>query len=118
MARLMPIRAEYKALYGAAWRRYRLVLIERHGRLCTRCGRVCLKYLNFAHTTHDPKSSSVVAMCAACHNRHDAAFRYAMWRRNRAKRYGQGWLWPEVQWAPYPAWMRPKTRRRKEERLF
>jgi hypothetical protein len=47
-------------------------------------------------------------MCNADHNRHDAAHRLAIMRRNRAKRWGQLWLWPEIEYAPYPLWVVPK----------
>lgn len=99
----MPIRAEYRPLYGAEWRAYRLELIARRGQFCTRCRRVVLRYLNLAHLTHDPYSSEVALLCAACHNRHDSRHRYAVWRRNRARRVGQGWLLPEIEDEAYVA---------------
>lgn len=107
----LPIRPELRKFYGAEWRLYRAELIEIHGPRCTACGRITVVYLNLAHTSHDPRHSPVALMCAACHNRHDAPHRYAIWRRNRAKRFGQLWLWPEVQWAPYAAWMVPARAR-------
>jgi hypothetical protein len=116
----MPIRPEHRQFYRKEWRKYRLALIAAHGARCSVCKREVTKYLNLAHVAHDPRSSGVALMCAACHNRHDAPFRYAVWRRNRAKRYGQGWLWPEVATAPYATWLRPRPRRapEAEEGLF
>jgi 5-methylcytosine-specific restriction endonuclease McrA len=105
----MPIRPEYRSYYGAAWRRYRAALLERLPvPACSKCGRTATINLQLAHLTHDPRSSAVAFLCAACHNRHDAAFRLAVARRNRARRYGQRWLWPEVQWACYPVWRIPR----------
>lgn len=106
----MPIRPEWrKRFYGPAWRTYRAELIRTRGNRCSVCGRTVTKYLNLAHTSHDPRTSSVALMCPADHNRYDAAHRYAVWRRNRAKRYGQLWLWPEVEQAPFSAWMLPRS---------
>lgn len=104
----MPIRPEFRRYYGPAWRAYRAVLIATHGARCSACGREVAIYLNLAHLSHDPRSSAVAFLCPADHNRHDAAHRFAVWRRNRAKRVGQLWLLPEIEYAPYPAWMIPR----------
>jgi hypothetical protein len=104
----VPIRPELRKFYGPEWRAYRAQMIEVHGAICSACLIEKLAYLNLAHTQHDPRSSPVALMCASCHNRHDARHRYAIWRRNRAQRFGQLWLWPEVQWAPFALWMVPK----------
>ena len=95
----MPIRAEYLAagLYGHEWRAYRLALIARRGQFCAFCKRAVARYLNAAHLTHDPRSSAVALLCPACHARHDSRHRYAVWRRNRARRAGQLWLLPEIE---------------------
>ena len=93
----MSIRPEYRALYGAEWRAYRLALIAARGQFCSRCKRAVSRYLNLAHLTHDPRSSEIALLCAACHNRHDSHHRYAVWRRNRARRVGQAWLLPEIE---------------------
>jgi len=116
----MAIRREFRKFYGPAWRAYRLALIEAHGNICSHCGQTIPKYINLCHTSHDPRSSSVSLLCPADHNRHDAGHRLAVWRRNRARRYGQLWLWPEVQWAPYPLWLVPRRARERErqEELF
>jgi hypothetical protein len=42
------------------------------------------------------------------YGRHDARHAHAVRRRNHARRFGQGWLWPEVEWAPYAGWMVPR----------
>ncbi len=112
----MPIRPELRKFYGPEWRAYRAELIAIHGSVCSACGREVLVYLNLCHTSHDPRSSEVALMCAACHNRHDAGHRLAIWRRNRAKRFGQLWLWPEVQWEPFATWMIPRRARVDEDR--
>lgn len=111
----MPIRPELRKYYGPAWRAYRRALIARDGSRCSRCGRIVAKYLNLCHTSHDPRTSSVALMCPGDHNRHDAGHRLAIQRRNRAKRYGQLWLWGEVQWSPFPAWMVPRKARVAEQ---
>lgn len=103
----MPIRTELRPFYGAEWRAYRLELIETHGAFCSVCRREVLRYLNLAHLTHDPRASDVALLCPACHASHDAPQRLAMTRRSRAKRSGQLWLLPEIEWAPYPAWLMP-----------
>ena len=106
----MPIRREYRKFYGAVWRSYREALILAHGRNCSVCGREVLKYLNFAHVSHDPRSSEIRPMCGGCHNRHDAGHRRAIARRNRALAAGQLWLWADVEWAPFPSWLTPTGR--------
>ena len=63
----MSIRPEYRALYGAEWRAYRLALIAARGQFCSRCKRAVSRYLNLAHLTHDPRSKrNRAASCAAC----------------------------------------------------
>lgn len=103
----MPIRPELRKYYGAAWRAYRLALIEAHGTRCSNCRREVPAYINLAHLDHDQRSPRVALLCPACHNRHDAARRLAVWRRSRAKRHGQLWLLPEIEWAPFPSWRAP-----------
>lgn len=116
----MAIRRELRKFYGPAWRAYRKALIGRLGFRCVVCGSDTPRWLNLAHVTHDPRSSSVARMCPACHSRHDAPHRLAVWRRNHAKRYGQLWLFPELEWDPFPAWMLPRELRAPstQERLF
>ena len=82
----MPIRPEYRGYYGRQWRAYRAVLLALRGAQCTACGRTVPKYLNLAHRTHDPLTSSVAFLCVSCHTRADAPHRLAVWRRNRARR--------------------------------
>jgi hypothetical protein len=104
----MPIRPELRQFYGPEWRRYRVVLIALAGGKCAKCKREH-PMLNGAHTTHDPKDMALVAVwCPSCHARNDAAHRYAMWRRNRARAAGQLWLLPEIEYAPYASWMIPR----------
>ncbi len=106
----MPIAPEFRRYYGAAWRAYRLTLIALMGNRCTKCrAELPAHRLAGAHVRHDPRDWSQVAiMCFACHTRHDTAQRLAVWRRNRAKRTGQLWLTPELEYAPYPGWMIPR----------
>jgi hypothetical protein len=104
----MPIRPELRPYYGAQHRAYRRQLIELLGARCMSCGREGARYLNLAHTQHDPRSPELVALwCPACHARHDAPHAYAMTRRSRARRVGQLWLLPEIEWAPFVSWMIP-----------
>jgi hypothetical protein len=112
---LMPIRREFMLFYGPKWRAYRRELILRRGSVCSVCGREVSRYLNLVHLTHDPLTSAVALMCAADHNRHDAAHRLAIWRRIRARRNGQLWLLPEIEQAP--AWNLPRLKAL-QERLF
>lgn len=92
----MPIRSEYRHMYGSDWKRYRTRMIEIHGTRCSVCGRDCPRYLNFAHATHNPLTSSIVRLCAADHARHDAPHRRAVMRARRARQAGQLWLIPEA----------------------
>jgi hypothetical protein len=62
----MPIRPEYRVYYGRQWRAYRAVLLALRGEKCSACGRTVPKYLNLAHKTHDPLTSSVAFLCVAC----------------------------------------------------
>jgi hypothetical protein len=101
------IRAEYKTFYGRDWRRLRARLIELRGAACSKCKRPGARYLNLAHTAHDPRTSSVKLLCAACHARHDAPHRVAIARRRRARAAGQLWLWAEIEHASTPAWRIP-----------
>jgi hypothetical protein len=115
----MAIRPEFRPFYGPEWRKYRAALIEKHGAVCTVCGVRVARGINLAHLVHDPRSPLVALMCAADHNRHDAAHRYAIWRRNRARESGQAWLLPEIEHAPYAGWMIPQgALASAQERLF
>jgi hypothetical protein len=105
----MPIRPEFRALYGAQHRAYRAKLIDVFGPRCMRCGRECQHYLNLCHLTHDPKAAETVALyCASCHASHDSRHALAVRRRTWAKRAGQLWLWTEVEFAAVPSWAIPR----------
>jgi hypothetical protein len=82
-------------------------MIAAHGAVCAHCGRTATAYLNLAHLDHDQRSPRTALLCVGCHNTHDAAYRLAMARRDRARRYGQLWLLPELEYAPFPAWRMP-----------
>jgi len=117
----VAVRKEYRSkFYGAAWRRYRAALILAHGNCCWNCKRPTPRYLNLAHLSHDPRHSDVRLLCPACHTRHDRHQSYAMRRRNWSRKYGQLWLWAEVEWEAFPEWMRPRSMRavREQGRLF
>jgi hypothetical protein len=105
----MPLRPEHRKYYRAAWRAYRLQLIEQQGgEICSECGIELAKGINGAHKDHDPRNrASVVLMCPRCHARHDAPHRIAIMRRTRATATGQQWLLPELEWAPYASWEIP-----------
>ena len=103
----MPIAKELNFYYGRTWREYRASLIRAHGSRCSACKRDVPAYLNLAHLNHDQKTSEIALLCMACHNRHDARYRLAIWRRRKAERDGQLWLMPEIEWAPLPRWRVP-----------
>jgi hypothetical protein len=103
----VPIRPELRHLYGAAHRAERAALIAKHGAACQRCGAPRLRHLNLAHVTHDPLSEKRALWCPACHARNDAPHRVAMMRRTRARRAGQLWLLPELEFDPFPVWQIP-----------
>ncbi|HEV8500411.1 MAG TPA: hypothetical protein VGR63_02455 [Casimicrobiaceae bacterium] len=105
----MPIRPEYRAFYGHAWRRFRARLLEVRGAVCRDCGRAIGRYANLSHETHDPLTSGIRIRCAGCHARADSAHRIAVIRRRRAGEAGQLWLWPEVEYAATPAWAIPRA---------
>jgi hypothetical protein len=104
----MPIRREFRKYYLREWRDYRAALIAIHGPVCASCRMQVTAYLNLCHITHDPRSSAVRLMCAACHNRHDSARRIAVFRRNRARAAGQLWLLDEIEFAASPSWLIPR----------
>lgn len=106
----MPIRPELRQFYGAAHRADRAALIAEHGPICMRCGAETLEYLNLAHVTHDPRSTSRALWCASCHAANDAPHRIAVMRRRRAERHGQLWLMPEIEFDPYPVWLIPEKK--------
>ena len=105
----MPLRAEHRKYYRRAWQAYRLQLIaEAGGAICSRCGVELAQGINGAHQDHDPRNhASAVLMCPSCHARHDAPHRIAIMRRRKAEANGQGWLLPELEWAPYASWEIP-----------
>jgi hypothetical protein len=105
----VPIRKEHRNLYGAAWRAYRLQLIEAAGgQICSACGIELAQGINGAHEDHDPRNrNSVRLMCPGCHASHDAPHRLAIMRRHRSTESVQLWLLPELEWAPFAAWEIP-----------
>ncbi len=104
----VPIRPELPKYYGPEWRRYRETLLALAGHRCAQCGREH-NYLNAAHVHHDPRNGQLIAiLCPSCHSRHDTRQRVAMTRRTRARRAGQLWLSPEIEYAPYASWMIPR----------
>jgi hypothetical protein len=104
----MPIRPELRKYYGPDWQRYRAQLIGQARDRCQACGIELAAGLNAAHLNHDPRDRSrVKILCPSCHARHDAPHRFAMMRRSRARKHGQLWLLPDIEWSPYPAWEIP-----------
>jgi hypothetical protein len=103
----MPIRPELRHFYqGPHWQQQRRAAIARAGGKCEICG-IPHRMLNGAHPSHDPRSGRIAAWCPSCHARHDAPHRIAVTRRRQAKRAGQSWLFPEVEYAADPPWMTP-----------
>lgn len=100
----MSIRRELRKFYGRTHRAYRAALIAIHGAYCSTCKRHTPRYLNLTHEQHDPAASGIVSLkCARCHAVFDARHSYAVRRRSRARRTGQLWLLPELEYAPYAA---------------
>jgi predicted amidophosphoribosyltransferase len=106
----VPIRPELRHLYRAAHRAERARLIAEHGAICQKCGAARETYLNLCHLTHDPLSAKRALWCPSCHARNDSPHRLAMMRRTRARRAGQLWLMPEIEFDPVPAWQIPRDR--------
>lgn len=103
----MPIRPELRHFYrGAGWQRQRADAIARADGKCELCG-MPHSMLNGAHPTHDPRSAMISAWCPACHAHHDAPHRLAVMRRRHARRVGQLWLLPEIEYSADPVWMTP-----------
>jgi hypothetical protein len=105
----MPIQPDLRSkFYGADWRRYVQTLIAITGRRCSICG-ACNFRLSGMHRTHDPRDMALVAIaCVSCHTRFDSGHRVAVMRRSRAKKVGQLWLLPEIEFAAVPAWLIPR----------
>jgi len=104
----VSIRKEVRKYYGAKWRRFRETLIALFGERCMVCHIELARGINAAHKYHDPRDWTQVAlMCPTCHATHDARQRYAMTRRTIARRRGQLWLLPAIEYAPYPLWEIP-----------
>jgi hypothetical protein len=99
----MPIRQELRQFYGPAHRAYRAALIDVHGAFCSACGRATPRYLNLAHLRRDPRTAVVALFCPQCHGRYDHAWSRALARRTVARRVGQLWLLPEIEWAAAPS---------------
>lgn len=105
----MPIRPELRQFYGAAHRAFRRELIAARGPVCMKCGQVRERYLNLAHVTHDPRVQTQVCLwCPSCHAIHDAPHAFAIRRRTFARRAGQLWLLPEIEFAAVPMWLVPR----------
>jgi hypothetical protein len=105
----MPIRREFRRYYRGEWQKYRLLLISAAENTCAHCLNILpSSKLAAAHIAHDPRTSDVRILCFSCHRRHDARHSRAVARRTLARRYGQAWLSPELEWAPVPSWMVPR----------
>ena len=103
----MPFRPEIRHFYGARWRRMRRIALGDRGLMpgnlaCDHCGRPHPR-LNWAHLAGDPRIAGPMGwLCPRCHSRHDTPFRVAATRRTRARRCGQLWLLPELEYANLP----------------
>lgn len=115
----MPLRPEMRRYYGPDWRAYRELVIQIARNRCLACGdHLPSSLLTGAHLDHDPRDRVRVAiMCFPCHAKHDAPHRYAMIRRTLARRAGQLWLLPEIEWSPYPAREIPPEARPQQRQL-
>jgi hypothetical protein len=107
----VPIRPEYRRFYGADWRRLRLEILDRAGKVCDMCHRPH-RLLNVAHLSHDPADRLHLAvLCPSCHSRHDTQQRIAVTRRTLARRYGQAWLSLDLELAAVPLRLLPRKLR-------
>jgi hypothetical protein len=100
------IRPAFRHLYGPAHRALRARLIAETGNHCAKCkGRFQDAWLTLAHLSHDPRDRRHVAiLCFTCHGFYDSPHRLALIRRNRARRTGQLWLYPAIEFDHDPAW--------------
>jgi hypothetical protein len=104
----MPLRREIRRFYGAAHRRLRSELIAQLGPACQKCKREHPR-INLAHLTHDPTNMHIVTLlCPSCHAKYDAKQRHAMTRRTFARRRGQLWLTPALEYSAYTMWEIPE----------
>jgi hypothetical protein len=106
---VMPIRPDQRQFYGPEHRRYRAALIAVHGARCFLCKAETPKYLNLAHLQRDPASYVIALLCPRCHGAYDALWNRSLARRTIAKRVGQLWLLPELEWAPVPSRLIPRS---------
>jgi hypothetical protein len=91
-------------LHTRVWREHRRALIRAHGARCSRCNRaVSGRELHQCHVLQSARTGLVALMCRACHARYDAPRTQALIRRTLARRRGQLWLDPLVEYAPYAA---------------
>jgi hypothetical protein len=104
----MPIRPELRHLYGVAWRKKRkLALNDRRSTGCEHCGRPHWM-MNWAHLSGDPRLPGRMGwLCPSCHAKHDTPQRLAVTRRTRARKHGQLWLAPELEYAHLPMFLWP-----------
>jgi hypothetical protein len=104
----VPIRPELRHFYGRQWRRKRSYALARRGsESCQQCGQQH-RMLNWAHLSGDPRIAGPMGwLCPSCHARHDTRFRIAATRRTRARRSGQRWLSPEIEWGYLPMYLWP-----------
>jgi hypothetical protein len=106
----MPLRPAVRPLYGHAWRAFRDAFAAEVPPVCGECGARREKGMNLAHRTHDPLRRDRLGLawkCPTCHAIHDTPQRIAMTRRTKARKVGQLWLLPEIEYAPYPLWEIP-----------
>lgn len=115
----MPIQPIFRRFYGTVWRSTFGQVLERRKYRCELCGSGGLFVkLQRSHRNHDPKDrrqSNIQVVCIGCHNRYDARHRLASRRRTLATRYGQRWLFPELEFAHLPEWAERLMRRKKAD---
>jgi hypothetical protein len=104
----MPLRREMRPLYGARWRRKRSLALAARGTCrCDNCGKFH-SMINWAHASGDPRiPGRMLWLCPSCHGVHDTPFRIAVTRRTRARRSGQLWLAPEIEYGHLPVSLWP-----------
>lgn len=104
----MPLRKEMRKYYGPRHRAARReAILAAGGPFCSLC-HASHPMVNLAHLSHDPRDSgSRTLLCPSCHGIHDTPHRIAVTRRTRARRAGQLWLDPEIEYAAFPTSLWP-----------
>jgi hypothetical protein len=70
-----------------------------------RCDRCQIEHpmINWCHLSGDPRLPGKMGwLCPSCHGRNDTPQRVLVTRRTRARKHGQLWLTPDLEYAHLP----------------